>query len=57
MKTLESENDYCDVWVTNAGAAVCIQDETGDAVYLDKKQASQLLPLLQNFIETGELPE
>lgn len=57
MKTLESEHDYCDVWVTNADAAVCIQDVTGEEVYLDKKQASQLIPLLQHFIETGELPE
>lgn len=57
MKTLESENDYCDVWVTNADAAVCIQDATGEAIYLDKKQALQLIPLLQHFTETGELPE
>lgn len=54
---LESEFDYCEVFVSNADNAVCLQDETGEAVYLDAKMAKELIPALQHFIATGALPE
>lgn len=32
-------------------------DETEDAIGFDKEQAQQLLPILEHFIKTGELPD
>ncbi|QHJ79604.1 MAG: hypothetical protein [Caudoviricetes sp.] len=59
MKTLQSADEYCDVWVwvPDEEGAICLQDETGEIVYMNKKQAAELLPILEHFIKTGELPE
>jgi len=56
---LKSGSDYATVEASKAfEEAVCVQDlETGDAVYLDRKQINQLLQVLASFIETGEVPE
>lgn len=56
---LKSSGGYAPVEVSKAfEGAVCVQDvETGDAVYLDMQQASQLILALQNAIRTGEVPE
>lgn len=32
-------------------------DETEDAIGFDKEQVQQLLPILEHFIKTGELPD
>ena len=32
-------------------------DETEDVIGFDKEQAQQLLPILEHFIKTGELPD
>lgn len=55
--TLESEYDYCDVFVGIDGNAVFLQDETGEAVYLDTNMVRVLLPALQHFLGKGALPE
>lgn len=54
---LESKYDYCDVFVGNADGAICLQDETGEAIYLDAKMVEELLPALNHFLQKGVLPE
>ena len=56
---LKSGSDYATVEASKAFEdAVCVQDlDTGDAVYLDRAQIKQLLPVLASFIETGEVVE
>lgn len=57
MIIINATEEYCEVWVTEDDDAICLQDETGDSLYLSQKQATELLPILENFIKTGELPE
>lgn len=34
-----------------------IEDSFGDCICVAKRQAEELIPILQHFIATGELPE
>lgn len=34
-----------------------IEDSFGDSICVAKRQAEELIPILQHFIATGELPE
>ncbi len=47
-----------DIW---ADVLLCgmlwVADEYGSPIVLSKKNAAELLPILEHFIKTGELPE
>lgn len=38
-------------------SGLLFEDGFGDTIVMDKAQIEELLPILQHFIETGELPE
>ena len=62
MQLEETENCY-KVFVGAYGLeddtpVLCLgYDENEDAIGFDKEQAQQLLPILEHFIKTGELPD
>lgn len=37
--------------------SLVIEDNDGDLVVLSKEIAAKLLPILEHFVKTGELPE
>lgn len=53
-----SGTDLCyELDVTDEGTLLCVQDECGDFLNIDREQASVLADALKHYALTGELPE
>lgn len=58
MITIEETKACSSIRIEKATVeGIRLEDDFGETVCIAKTQAEALLPILQHFIETGEMPE